>query len=318
MLARAVVSTARSHIEDARSRRRSTGPRALALAVLAGALCLALGPTSAGAAPRSPKPGTTVSRPVRSAAPDANLVKESFVRVYKPLPAADGPHPKACDWISYLRFRSVDGPQNPSRADAVFAIIPGFLGGAGSFDQVARNTVRVAAARGRQVEFWALDRRSNCLEDDTGVKAAAKAHDPSVAYDYYWGDRRVDGRRFAGWVSEQDAAWLDHVGLAQTMRDWYTVLKAGIPSRRVRAHKVLCGGHSMGGPLTAAFASWDFDGNRKTRDDRGYRQCAGFVGLDTRLKLGLPSGAATSPSGVLLDAIVASNSPYVNTPPTVP
>jgi hypothetical protein len=276
---------------------------------------LAWGAVPAAAAPR---PGTQVTRPVHSLAPDAKLVKEYFVRVYKPLPKSYGAHPKACDWIGYLRFRSAGGPRNPSRADAVFTIIPGFLGGAGSFDQVARNTVRDAAERGKHLEFWALDRRSNCLEDDRGVNAAAKAHDPRVAYGYYWGGQSVGGKKFKGWVSQQDAAWLNHVGLAQTMRDWYAVLKAGIPSQRVRQRKVFCGGHSMGGPLTAAFASWDFDNNPKTKRDAGFRQCAGFVGLDTTLSVGIPSGAATSPSGVLLGAVIASGSPYVNTPPIVP
>jgi hypothetical protein len=108
------------------------------------------------------------------------------------------------------------------------------------------------------------------------------------------------------------------VGLAQTMNDWYAVLRAGIPSRRVRARKVFCGGHSMGGPLTAAFASWDFDNNPKTKKDAGYRQCAGFVGLDTRLVVGAPSLDPSNPSGVLLAAIIASGSPYVNVPPLVP
>src|SRR4051812_28397293 len=235
------------------------------------------------AAPSSaaPKPGKKVERAVHSLAPDRKLVKESYVRVYSPLPASSGAHPKACDWITYLRFRSAKGPRKPSKADAVFAIIPGFLGGAGSFDQVARNTVRDAAARHRHVEFWALDRRSNCLEDDTGVNAAAKAHDPSLAYGYYWGGQAVNGKTFPGWVSHDDAAWLGNVGLKQTMEDWYTVLGTGTPSRRMRARKVFCGGHSMGGPLTAAFASWDFDGDPKTKKDAGFRQCAGFVGLDT-------------------------------------
>jgi hypothetical protein len=297
-----------------RSRTHARRLVAVSAAAALGALLLLL-PAPAAA---HPKPGTQVARPVHSAAPDANLVKESFVRVYKPLPKRDGPHPEACDWISYLRYRSAHGPRRPARADAVFVIIPGFLGGAGSFDQIARNTVRDAAQRGMHVEFWALDRRSNCLEDDRGVRAAARSRNPEVGYDYYWHNRAIHGKRFAGWVTPNQAAWLKHVGLAQTMNDWYAVLKAGIPSQRVRERKVFCGGHSMGGPLTAAFASWDFDDNPKTRSDAGFRQCAGFIGLDTRLVVGTPQLNPTNPSAVLLAAVIASGSPYVNVPPLVP
>jgi hypothetical protein len=295
----------------------TTSTRGCAILAAAGLLVLvAAFPASAGA--RRIKPGTKVERTVRSSAPDRRLVKESFVRVYAPLPSSAGPHPKACDWVGYLRFRSAHGPRRASRADAVYVIIPGFLGGAGSFDQLARNTVRDAAARRRHVEFWALDRRSNCLEDHRGVSAAARARDPSVGYGYYWGGRPVRGKRFPGWVSQDDAAWLRHVGLEQTLRDWYAVLKAGIPSRRVRSRKVFCGGHSMGGPITAAFAGWDFDGNTRTRGDVGWRQCAGFVGLDTRLSVSPSSSSPASPSGVLLATTLASDSPYVNSPPIVP
>jgi pimeloyl-ACP methyl ester carboxylesterase len=264
------------------------------------------------------KPGTMVSRPVHSLAPDANAIKEDFVRVYYPLPKADGPHPKRCDWISYLRWRSADGPSDASKADAVLVLIPGFLGGAGSFDETARNAVHDAAAGGKHIEVWVIDRRSNCLENNQGVAAAAKAHNPELAYHYYWGNKKVHGHRFGGWVSHQDAAWLNNVGLKQTMDDWYEVLKTGIPSQRVRKQKVFCGGHSMGGPLTASFADWDFDGNPKTRDDAGYNQCAGFIGLDTQLKVGLPVTATASPSGALLALVIASGSPYVDVPPITP
>ena len=282
-------------------------------AAVAVAVALLAFPAAAGAAPR---PGTKVERPVHSLAPDRRLVKESFVRVYSPLPASFGAHPARCDWIGYLRFRSARGPRNRSNADAVFVIIPGFLGGASNFDQVARNTIRDAAARGRQVEFWALDRRSNCLEDKRGTSAAAKAHDPELAYGYYWGGQEVGGRRFPGWVSPPAAAWEDNLGLAQTLRDWYTVLRTGIPSQRVRARKVICGGHSMGGPMTAAFASWDFDGNPKTKRDAGYNQCAAFVGLDTVLRIqGLP---ATADPSSILGQLEANSGPYVNVPPLVP
>src|SRR5436190_21337977 len=71
-------------------------------------------PASASA---HPKPRTQVADPVRPAAPDANLVKESFVRVHKPLPKRDGPHPKACDWVPYLPYRRPPGPRRPSQAD---------------------------------------------------------------------------------------------------------------------------------------------------------------------------------------------------------
>src|SRR4051794_40533177 len=52
------------------------------LAAAGTAALLAWPALASGAA--TPAPGTTVERAVHSAAPDANLVKESFVRVYKP------------------------------------------------------------------------------------------------------------------------------------------------------------------------------------------------------------------------------------------
>ena len=63
------------------------------------------------------------------------------------------------------------------------------------------------------------------LEDHRGVRAAAKAGDPSVAYDYYWGGRPVNGKTFGGFVSPQDAAFLGSFGLERTMQDWYEVLR---------------------------------------------------------------------------------------------
>lgn len=257
-----------------------------------------------------------VEKPVRTAAPDTKAVKVSFVKVRARLPESAGPHPAACDWISYLRFRHRNGPRRPIDADAVIVIMPGFIGGANNFHQVARNTVRNAAQRGRHVEYWALDRRANCLEDHTGVHAAAREGDATIAWDYYWHGGDVDGKRFAGWVSHEDAEWLDHVGLEQTVRDWYRVLKR-IPGQRRRARKVICGGHSLGGPLTVAFAGWDFDGNPETRRDAGYKQCAAFVGFDTRFSLSL-GGGGLSPTGFAFGAATASGSPYVDVPPLTP
>src|SRR3954453_23775692 len=168
---------------------------------------------------------------VRSAAPDAGRVAESYVRIRAPLPSSAGAHPAACDRLGYLRFRDRDGPRRAANADAVVVAMPGFLSGAAPLDQLARNFVRRMSARGKRVEFWALDRRANCLEDHRGIDAAARAHDPKVAYDYYWGGKAIGGVKFAGWKSSSQAQWLEHVGLEQTVQDWYSVLTKEIPNR---------------------------------------------------------------------------------------
>ena len=288
--------------------------RRLVPALVAAALVLV--PAGAAAAPG---PGTKIEKRIRSEAPGSKHVRESLVRVYDPLPPEVGEHPAACDWLEYLRFRHADGPRKARKADAVLVIIPGFLGGASSFDQLARHTVRRAAARGRMIEYWSLDRRANCLEDDTGIRAAVREDDATIAWEYYWGDREVNGRRFGGFVSPQDADFLNEFGLARTMEDWYTVLRTGIRGQPRRAKKVICGGHSLGGPLTAAFASWDFDGDPETKRDAGYKQCAGLVGLDTTLDIGggedEGGGGPVGPS----DLVAASGgAPYVNAPPLTP
>lgn len=233
----------------------------------------------AAAAPAAAAP-ERVEREVRSLAPDAKQVKESHISLLAPLPDSVGPHPAACDRLGYLRFRHRDGPRRSRRADVVLVAIPGFLGGASSFDQVARHVVRRAAKRDRHVEFWALDRRANCLEDHTGVEAAARARDGAVAIGYYWGDAEVEGRRFGGFRSASETGFLKHFGLDRTLRDWYEVIRRELPFR-VRKRRLVCGGHSLGGPLTSLFASWDFDGDPETKRDAGFRQCAGFFGLDT-------------------------------------
>ena len=281
---------------------------------IAALLALLMLPAAAAADPNR------IERKVRTPAPDAKVVNESYVRLHAPMPESSPEHSEACDWISYLRFRHVDGPRRSPRADAVVTLMPGIFAGGGSFDQVARNTVRRAAKRGRHVEVWGIDRRSNCLEDHRGVRAGVKTGDPRVSFGYYFEGREVDGRTFPGFADEQEAAFLRDVGLKQTIEDWHTVITREMPSRRKRQRKLICGGHSLGGPLTAALASWDFDGDPETDADAGYNQCAAFVGLDTTVALE-GSGGAGGGAGVGLITGAASQSgtaPFINAPPLTP
>jgi hypothetical protein len=279
---------------------------------IAPVLLLLLLPSTASAA------ANRTEQPVRSPAPDKRIVKESFVKLRAPLPESAPEHPEACDWVSFLRFRHARGPRRSIRADAVLAMMPGIFAGGGSFDQVARNTVRRAAKRGRKVEVWGIERRSNCLEDHRGVRAGVKTGDPRVSFGYYYYDREVDGRKFGGFVTPEDAAFLREVGLRQTVEDWHTIITREIPSQRKRKRKLFCGGHSLGGPLTAALASWDFDGDPATTEDAGYNQCAAFVGLDTTVSMSGEDGGSAG-GGMVTQAVAQSGAaPYVDAPPLNP
>src|SRR6185503_19365141 len=103
----------------------------------------------------------------------------------------------------------------------------------------------------------------------------------------------------------------------QTLRDEYAVIKRGVPSAALRRRKVFCGGHSLGGPLTTAFAGWDFGGDRKTKRDAGYMQCAGFFGQDTSLGFGSGGGGGSTGLGDGFGA-ASQGSPYLNLPPFTP
>lgn len=227
-------------------------------------------------------PPSRIEIAVNSAAYDAHLVRASYVSLYAPAPASFGPRPAACDRLGHLRFRSAAGPLDFRNADAILVGMPGLQGGATLMDRIARNTIRRAAQRGKHIEFWSLDRRANCFEDHRGLRAARAAKNPSIGPEYYFHGAKIDGHRYAGPPDEEGRAFLSHLGLAQTLRDWRTVI-AQVPAAD-RQRKVLCGGHSLGSRLTGAFARWDFDGNPATTVDAGYRQCAAYFSIDQRLR----------------------------------
>ncbi|MGA5895450.1 hypothetical protein [Streptomyces venetus] len=257
--------------------RRNRGKwRGTALAVL-----LTAG-TLTATAPGARADGARTETPVASTSPVTG-VTETVVRVNVPLPESAGPRPAACDWLSYLRYRSADGPGAAADADRILIAQPGILEGAGAFDSVARNTVARAAEQGAHIEFWALDRRSNCLEDRTGIASG----DQHTAVDYYYRGKRVDGRTFGGYAENGQLGWMAKLGIEQTVRDQYDLLAAELPDQTQRKRKVLCGGHSLGGVITGYFAAADFDGNRATTTDAGYNQCAGYFALDTTVSTSL-------------------------------
>ncbi len=213
--------------------------------------------------------------------PVSDLAVTEQVELYRPAPRTNGLPPEDCDIIRCLRFRPRTEDGTPKEVRAVVILIPGYLGGAGSFSLLGPQLVSLAEEQGLgSIEVWALDRRSNCLEDLTGMEAAEASGDPGRAVSYYYQGGAVNGKTFDGFLTSQELPFLSEFGLSLVMDDISAVLDAKIPDRETRSRTVFVGGHSLGARLAAFFAGWDFDNTTKTTADAGYNSCAGLIGLD--------------------------------------
>jgi pimeloyl-ACP methyl ester carboxylesterase len=194
--------------------------------------------------------------------------------------------PKACDKVSFLRFRNKHADGNPEHADADLLMVPGILEGANGFDFIGRQLVYLAATEyGKNIEVWAMDRRANCLEDLTGMHAAMSAATVNQAEDtligYYYDHQPIDGKTFAGFLPSKDLPFLYYFGMRQTTQDMFAIIQHMVPDADVRKKKVFVGGHSLGGLHTSAFLSWNLSGDASNLADAGYNWCAGAFGFDT-------------------------------------
>jgi pimeloyl-ACP methyl ester carboxylesterase len=147
-------------------------------------------------------------------------------------------------------------------AKHVLVLIPGTEGGAGDFTLDARYLTKHV----RDLQVWAIDRRTQALED-TATFAAAEAGriPPQEAFDYYLNG---GGFHFRG---PNEDPYAREWGMATTLNDARAVVL------RARAHgrrQVVLGGHSLGASLTVAYAAWDFNGRA------GYKDLAGLVLID--------------------------------------
>lgn len=221
-----------------------------------------------GTAPATSTPVPGVSREVISV----------DVPAAPPNPTTSTPTPSELNRIQVLRFRAEDG--SPPRA--VVVAMPGFLGGAASFEGLARSLVSSSIDAGSPIEVWAIDRRSNLLEDLRGVDSAEVAGDPQIARGYYFGRDTVGGEAFAGFVDQADVAYMSEWGLATLVSDVHALI--GHVAATDRIGHVFLLGHSLGGTFAETYAAWHFaDGTR------GASELAGVVLID-----GSQSGAAIS------------------------
>ena len=106
---------------------------------------------------------------------DSSILVESVVIPgfqAPPNPSSGEQTPAELNQARFVRYRYELAQDEDPRA--IIIGVPGFLGGGPSFDGVARSLVRQGAERGLPIEFWAIDRRSNGMEDLAGMNAAGE------------------------------------------------------------------------------------------------------------------------------------------------
>ena len=143
--------------------------------------------------------------------------------------------------------------------------MPGTQGGAGDFTLDARYLVK----HDRDLQVWAIDRRTQALED-TSVFAEAENGQVSLqqAFDYYLGWIFNGGNPAKHFQFRDPNAdpYAREWGMAVALNDARAVvLKARAHGRR----QVVLGGHSLGASLTVAYAAWDFNGHPGWKDLEG-------------------------------------------------
>lgn len=163
------------------------------------------------------------------------------------------PGPRAFDRLPITMF-------GPRSAKTVLVLVPGTNGGRGDFTLTARDLVK----RVRGLQVWAVDRRSQHLEDTAMFARALRGEVTTKAmFDYY-----------AGWIADRsitDHYQPPHPSTLGYAADWGLRVQLEDVRRVVRAagrgnRKVILGGHSLGASVAVAYAAWDFGGRAGARD----------------------------------------------------
>ncbi len=135
----------------------------------------------------------------------------------------------------YTRYYLSDS--DSVQPDGIVVLIPGFEGGASNFYVLAENLLRRAAEQENLVlEVWAVDRRSNQLEDTVGLNIAEEHMDPQIGLDFLFGGalglefspELIDGpnRRAIFYNSNSDTAFMSQWTTLVHSQDFDAIVEA--------------------------------------------------------------------------------------------
>src|SRR5207247_10062098 len=160
-------------------------------------------PRPAGATPMLIRIVVSLVLAALAAAVAAPATATAASEPYVAVAGARGPGPAKYNRVFVHRFGS-------QRATRVLVLVPGYLGGAGDFTQIARLLI----ARVPNLQVWALDRRENAFEDTSVFRTGTVEQ----AYDYYFGLKAhyVNGKA--------DAPFVRGWGLKLALKDLHRVV----------------------------------------------------------------------------------------------
>jgi pimeloyl-ACP methyl ester carboxylesterase len=186
-------------------------------------------------------------------------------------PYGPSPTPAQLNYAVFTRYRY--NPE-PAQIKAILVLMPGFFGGAGDFDEMARTIVRMGKGN---IEVWAVDRRSVLLDDFIGMQEAWNKQDPSIALGYYFSGVTINGKTYAGAPPTMSISYMSEWGIDMTLRDLNTIIS--LVPQQYRKTNVFLGGHSLGAFIVQDYAAYEF-GDYPTTTDAGYNNIAGVILLD--------------------------------------
>ncbi len=197
------------------------------------------------------------------------------------LPAASPAAAGAAPHVRFERLAGFAAPGTPAelnrvgvlqvgspRARNVLVLNPGTSASAAYFAPLARSIV--ARMPGWQV--WAVERRENLLEDHSRLDAAKDGRaSTDELFDYYLGWLRDPSvTEHVRLIPDAEVGYARRWGMETQIED----LRRVVLRAQGRGGRVVLGGHSLGGTITTAYATWDFDGTP------GARGLAGLVYID--------------------------------------
>jgi pimeloyl-ACP methyl ester carboxylesterase len=229
--------------------------------------------------PNTP-PNVPVSDALRAALTDPDAVRDGVVNLNQAI---------------YVRFFDRHRTAPPRE---IIILVPGFASGANSFRPLATQIVTLS---GGDIEVWAVDRRSNLLEDLTGVVDAEREGTEAAAeaaLDYYIHHPEGAGGYIATHPFGEVSHFMSEWGVDVHVRDLKSIVEH---ARKLTRARIYLGGHSLGALLVQAFAAYDFGATA------GHRLIDGLILLDGTA---VPGANAALSDESYLAAVAALRNPH--------